>query len=223
MSALLNQMKLDSPWGLWPLDEASGATAFDRSGNGRDATWSSAGHSLITDGPAGMKAAHVGIVKLNGPSYTPGASLTIECWTRVPNTTTDRTVVNWNTVSTISRIVTHIPYSGATTYFDFGNATDGQGRVSMTFSGTVNRWHHFVCTATSSDRNIWMDGAVVLDGAGSTSPSGSGTLVLAGYGASADMENNMDLAMVAVYDTVLSNARIKAHYEAGIRNGSVMG
>lgn len=40
--SLARQIKIDAPYYFWPLDEASGTTAFDASGNGRHATYNTA-------------------------------------------------------------------------------------------------------------------------------------------------------------------------------------
>lgn len=221
VSALLQQVRQDSPYGYWPLDEISGLTAFDRSGNGRNGTWTAA-PVFNSGGIAGFRYVSVGTQYLDGPTITPGANISLELWTRALSTTVNKMVFAWNTASAVDRIGMHPPYGDGNLYFDYGNITSGQGRISGVWPGGT-AWNHVVCVATATTRRVYFNGALTFENtAASSAPTATSRamrLVGADDGSAAN-DQQMNLAHMAVYQSELSVARVRAHYEAGVRSGA---
>src|SRR5207244_13065391 len=74
----------DNPWGYWPLDDAAGAVATDRSGNGRNGAY--AGAFLLGQPPAASFGGTSvllpnGATMIRNPGPPPaGSPLTVEAW-----------------------------------------------------------------------------------------------------------------------------------------------
>lgn len=83
-------------------------------------------------------------------------------------------------VSASERAHLHIPYSDNNLYWDFGNATAGSGRLSVSIAsylaaGTINIWGF---SAGSRGREIWRNGVLL---ASNSSATASRTLTAAKY------------------------------------------
>lgn len=164
--------------GWWPMDEGSGATVADVSGNGNDgtlmgsATWGSWGsdNAVILDGTSG------GYVEV-------GADATL-------NVTTDMTACIWarRTSGSINGAMFHkgaltggygdwcVVYDNSYTIYpdfriDYGNAGPYLGTGTI----TDNAWHFIAVTYDSTDMSIYVDGALVTSGAYSTAIPTSAT------------------------------------------------
>jgi len=77
------------------------------------------------------------------------------------------------------RVLTHMPFTDNILYFDYGNATEGSGRIatnmaSFLAAGTVNIWG---LVAGGRGREIWRNGRRIANNAGSsaTVPAGDVT------------------------------------------------
>lgn len=223
----------DSPLGYWKLDEASGATCADSSGNGHDLTYGGTPHYSESGPFSGASAVLFDGVTGEGAvstyaSWMLPSDLTLECW--VKSTVALAQVA-------IFGAATGRPSAGVyMLYFD------GSGRVKGVFTntgGTVTTvesatglndgaWHHVAFThrASSGGSNnvLYVDGSAVATSAfGSGTPSAvSAPIRIGGCGSSIDADwLNGTVSHAAFYPSVLSAARIAAHYAAGA--GIVLG
>lgn len=218
MTVYDDEVLADAPWGYWPLNEGSGTTAIDASGNSRNATWTAAPTYLAAGPPgapdgANVPAIHNNSQRLSAPAYTPGTAATLEAWLKVPDARA-RYAFYWaaSTTST-NRMLLHPRWSDGNIYWDYG-AADGNGRLALAWPGGNTDWHHYVFRADGSEQSIWMDGTQVATGVRSASPSATaGTMVLLNDVASL-VDQNMSVCRMALYPTGLSDSRILTHYEA---------
>lgn len=77
-----------------------------------------------------------------------------------------------------NRSIVHLPFTDNNTYWDFGNATAGSGRLSVSMAsylstGTVNIWGF---SAGPRGREIWRNGVLLASDAGAIASRGSTTL-----------------------------------------------
>lgn len=212
----------DSPAAFWRLEETSGSTIADSSGNGRTLTATSAtltGSTGLTDLGSGAT--------LDGSSSHLSADIT-----PIPGTASVWSVEFWTTTTTgggsTTAIVAEANGGSSTSHWYVGTSggfVTAAFRVSATLNqvtGTVvindNAPHHVVVTfnGTTGAVSIYVDGA--LD---TTGTSATGTYAptrfsigrlprssITGYYAGTVDE-------VALYESTLSPARILAHYESG--------
>lgn len=212
----------DNPIAYYRLDEAMGATAFDSSGNGR--------HGSFTGGPdfgaAGALAAPTAATHWDGSSFmvTPALpfqpDLTAEVWGR-----SDASV--WNTFGWLGSargangfIIHPAPGSSTVNYYVV-NSSGVFTFVGNVVPADITAWHHYVLTYDNATGATvgYLDGQSVFSvsiaaGLRNTTPSAvhagfdnccGGTRF--GLGATDEL---------AIYGTVLSPARVLAHYNAGI-------
>jgi Concanavalin A-like lectin/glucanases superfamily len=215
----------DEPLGYWPLNDASGTTAMDASGNSRNGTL----HGGVTlqagitmpDGSRGMRFDGVsGYISLP-PSGLPAGSnpWTIECWCVPTNSTAGSnngsllTIGNNGTPDGSGFITQHT--SGGWFTGTFGHDA---GPYGISPAGVLA---HIVMGYDGSTLSLYQNGILI------NSRSGGTLALIEGYPSigstnysypNAGVPNfffNGGIAQVAVYGSALSAARIKAHYLAG--------
>lgn len=76
----------------------------------------------------------------------------------------------------------------------------------------VNQWHHVVGTYDGANARLWVDGVNTASVAVATDMSGNHQIFLAQ--SSGGTGSNVLLSDLAIYSTVLSGARILAHFNA---------
>jgi hypothetical protein len=230
--SLSNQVLLDSPVGYWPLDETSGTTAIDISGNGRNGTYSG---SYTLNGVLGplrgvdLTGGHVEIADHAAWSADTTGFLSVEAWIKLDTTANAMMFVTkgassnyeWDLrsgdVTPTGLAVVHYTGAGVGVI----NVAVGAGVI-----GTTRAYHlAFTYDRTGQLLIAYVNGVEV---GRDTTASGSTTAGTAAVriGARADAAGAVTdgrIAHVAIYSTVLTPARIVAHYEAGIRNGVVHG
>jgi len=205
----------DAPRAFYPMQEASGNPA-DVSGNGLAFTSTSGTPVYHTPGPFGDDYA----IQLPGGSSLNRSTqvsvvqndFTIEMWVRVEIvTSTDQLIIHNGNVAA----------NGWGLRMNDGNVFLGLagGIAEMTGKGmSTSVWQHLVMLRDSTDSSRWkyyQDGTVTLANAGTSNPGvPSGTLILGATNA------QYSFAYVAIYETVLSAARIAAHFAAPGRRGT---
>ena len=220
----------DAPVGYWRLGEPSGGTAYDSSGNQRNGTNTNSptlgqGGAIIDDADTAYAFDGVGaFVNCQNPGgvFDFTNAFTLECWVRGD---TD--------VGTFDRFVAKGQASGGVPGTEvYGMLTDGSfqpysfirigGTEYNSASGTRpslrdNLWHHVVTTYDGETLLLYVDG---VQTSSNTTPTGScdtSTETLkAGVARDGYFKGRID--EFAVYNTVLTAARIQAHHTAGIRN-----
>jgi signal peptidase I len=215
----------DSPFLFWRLNEASGTTAADATANARPATISGAPVYSQVDGNNDNKETALGLG--TGTWITQTASqaapttFSVEAWVKTTGTAGGRVIGLGNgTGSTASTTVDCQLYVGTNgqVYFGLGSA-----KTVVTSTTLVNNgaWHHVVGTyvAGTSGVNLYIDG--VLRGTGTatlqtfTGSWRAGAESLTGWTAAPTTQFlSGTIDEVAVYTTVLTQARITAHFTA---------
>jgi len=205
----------DSPVGYYRLNESSGSTFADSSGNSRNLTLASGSPTYgvtgaTTDGDKAITCSGATTV-INGQTtpFVPGSTdFTLECWVK---STTVGTKVAVGKVDSL--------FAGDSYWIGFssGNITFAANSVLVSASGgNDGNWHHVVGTKTASTVTLYVDGASVATGgaAGSCSPTGNFTIGRFGDGTTSGFEYPDSVDEVAFYTSALSSGRVSAHYSA---------
>jgi hypothetical protein len=223
----VNAVLADSPVAYWRLGEAPGATtAVDATGHGNNGTYNGVtlgtDSGLETDANTSATFSSGSWANVGDAGGFDGGDFTVEAW--ISTITDDTTVMyrpdsvrgsNWSIgVDSTGRITAQVvnPDSPFTPLF-FG----GAGPAIQVDDGA---WHHMVVSNDAAYIRIWVDGveqdtakvvqecpkagcALAFDPPAPTTP------VRIGNGFVGDVDE------VAVYNHVLSNARMNAHYTSG--------
>lgn len=212
----------DSPRGYWRLGEPSGAGANDDSARGNRGTYANGvalrvtgalEGSADTNGGARFDGADDHVSVPDRASLDLGDSLTIEAWVR----------------RDASGVAGHIVQKGNGGY---GLRVGADERVTLVKSSVKDlarsgmaisadgAYHHVVAAKSGATARVYVDGVDV------TVPVGSATIVDTSAPLQIGRHRNSqtgavlsylsgDLDEVAVYDTALPAARVRAHFEAG--------
>lgn len=241
--SLYRQVLLDSPDGYWPLDESSGTTTKDRSGNGRDGTINGGvtfstdpifGRCyLLTGAPAG------GAVGFGNLAAWDALVMTMDFWVK-PSASAQAPGVPVSKQYGSGAFGTGewtcnlgINGSGALTAAEwYWFQTDPNllwryvSPATVTDPG-IGGWHHIAVQVDASNNIIsWLNGVEVgrndVAPTGTRATSSSEPMHIGSYG-----QGTFDylgyMAHLAHYPTALGLDRIKAHYQAGIRSGVSVG
>jgi RHS repeat-associated protein len=217
----------ESPLAYLRLDETSGTSAADSSGNGHSGTYANGGLTGYTLGQAGALAGNGGgssvafsggavsasVPQLNAAA---GAYNTVEFW------------INWNGTGGVMPFGFNL-YNLYLVNGYLGFNT-GCSDVYGTTAPSSNAWHHIVAQfyngLPSGGAKLWIDGAQrtlsqVLGTPCSRTVSSSFNISGWPYDANYRMGGRID--EVALYAGALSPDKIKAHYEEGTHSRSASG
>ena len=216
----------DSPVGYWKLNETSGTTAYDSSGNGNNGTLHG-GITLNQPGPWSGGAAmtfngSTGYITVPALANAISGSFTVEAWANYTNLT------NTNGGEILS---TRQPNDES---FDIDFQADlhsdiGTGSAWLTtaanasYTFSLSTWYHVVMTVSTSSYSQYINGLLV----NSSSLSGGTPLLtdsthLINFGALNDSSQFLQgsLACIAIYSTALPPSRVLAHYRAAVHEGA---
>jgi YD repeat-containing protein len=216
----------DAPLAYYPLDETSGTTAADASGNGNNASYSGGYTQNQSGALAGTNSGTAvglsgGTISGSVPNLNtaPGAYNTVELW------------LKWDGAQG------EIPFSlgGYTLFFnwnEFGFWNSG-GDVYMTTNvPSANTWHYVVAEfyngRPEDGAKLWIDGAqqTLAEVSGST-PSSSTVATnfnISGWSLNGNWRmQGGAIDAVALYGGLLSPAEIAAHYAEGKHNRTADG
>ena len=230
------QVLADQPWGYYLLDETAGPAMKDASGNGRTGTFTApisyhqAGALTSTTSYA-VTLAGAGARAVAGTNTAATGGLTVyslELWFKTTTTTGGKLIGFENSTAATSNKADRQVFMGNDGTLTYGGSTSGEGGNTQTVTTPAayndGAWHYLVVTAQPNGNRqrstIYLDGVAVATGITSnvseytgywrlgygTLPSGSG------YPTSANFAGSLDNA--AIYTTVLSAARVTAHYAA---------
>lgn len=212
----LAEVLADSPISLWRLGETSGTSAVDYMGvqNGTYTggyTQNQTGALLGDSDPAVLLNGSTGYI--NVPDHNSldlgDGPMTIECWIKRTNTTAaEQKFGNRGNLSWELRIT-----SGH--FFYFGQY--GVGTIVETTT-TVNdtNWHHMVATKNGATAKIYIDGNDVSGVTNSRTLSNVTDALSIGRRYDNAEYFNGSIDEFAIYGSVLSASRVKAHYNAGV-------
>lgn len=206
----------DSPLGYWRLDETSGTSAADSSGNGHPGTYASSGVTYSTVGPTGLGDTGVTFDGTNGNMT--GLSAT-------NNGTTAWSEEAWfeaTDVTTYRQIITGT--NGTNTYFHITlNLTTGTvsgcyysaGDFCITTTGAWNdgNWHLVDYTWVNGGQKLYIDGVLR---ASDTQTIGLPAVNhwICGSQSGASYHFHGSETQCALYNATLSATRVLAHYQA---------
>ena len=220
----------DTPVGYWKLDEASGTTCTDYSGNGRNIGYQGTPHFQIagpvaSDSPSygiGFDAVNYENAWVSTPSWAALSNVTIELWYRTTATVSGYTRIFGYGVNTAVSTSTYLLYmvSGGLLRASFYmNGTT----VTLSYATAINDgiWRHlaFGVSAKSDPYGYTLHvngaqeaGTVYSSGTIGTGLSPSGAFRIG----AADTTNTIaaEYAHAALYSSRLSAAKIAAHYAA---------
>lgn len=213
-----DEVLADSPLAYWKLDESTGSVT-DATGNGWDG--SDSGVTRGVDGHIGnaVQSTAVDQYVTFGSAIKAalnGTSLTIEAWVKTASTSGSIVVLDPpGTPGLTSRSFVLGVSSGKLVFSRLGQTS----AVTATSTASINdnAWHHVAVTYDGAMIRLYLDGAPINTAAatGSTLGSASADLRLfvgqrTGAGTLIGLIDD-----AAIYTSVLSAARIAAHYSAG--------
>jgi Concanavalin A-like lectin/glucanases superfamily/Peptidase family M23 len=217
-------VQADAPGGYWRLDEASGTTAADSSGNGNTGTYVT---GVTLGSPGALQGSSDTSVTLNGnggylsvpnsASLSPTGAVSVETWLYL-------TGYGGSFGTSWSRVVSKEGMYGL--FLNYPGGAEGQiewdvyvpeqeGVVTLDADHLqLNQWYHLVCTYDGGQVHVYINGVEKATGYATYAISAIYPPVVIG-GASGDGPVPGRVDEVAVYSTALSAARIRAHYLAG--------
>ncbi len=160
--------------GLWHLDEGSGSTSADSSGNGNPATlvnsptWTSgeSGNALTFNGTTSYLYATL------GTWFGGNNTLSASAWVYATSTTNGPIFGVAQTNNGTSWDMPFLSINGATVY---GWLWQVNGNTPLSATVTLNAWHFLAITydpASGGTESFYVDGALSASGTGTYSPSG---------------------------------------------------
>jgi len=215
----------DSPLGFWPLQETSGTSAADISGNSLTGTYM----GTYTQNQAGPNAnlpkavafaAAAGDVELGNPGALDlTAAWSIECWAFPTSDTAEGWFISdgfeGGSNSVLYAVGTNVPGVGAGKigggYYDNGSWR------TIGAAYTTSNWYHVVLTYDGSQFILYLNGSVAAGPTGISALSRNDFTSPVGLGARPGVSPSGitgRLCYCAIYGTVLSSGRVAAHYAA---------
>ena len=213
----------DVPLRYYRMQEASGATAYDVSGQGQNGTYQSSPTLGVTSPISGEPADKA--ITLNGTSHylsvpttglpSASAAVSLEVWFRITANpaTTPRALAFLGTTTASQAVFLQVDTSGRVSAQLWGGAsTPNSSAVAL------NAWHHAVLTYTGGANGtltLYLDGSSI----GTATITAAVLLGSCEFGRAAGsasvtfLPGSVDAA--AVYATALSSARVTAHWNAG--------
>ena len=215
----LDAVIADSPLRYYRLDETSGTTVYDATGNGNNGTLHG-GYAQNTTGALTSDAdtaivlnGTTGYANLPLTSLPSGNSVwTSEAWFNInalPGSGVAM-IAAWGSNATKSDAQLYVNSSG------FAACDTNSGPAVVSGAISLHVWHHVAGTWDGTNIRLYIDGALIGT-SGATGPLTLGS-TYAGIGAwTAGYVNEFNGAIdeFAIYGTALSAARILAHYNAG--------
>jgi hypothetical protein len=224
----LSTILADSPLAAWLLQETSGTTAADSSGNSRNATYYNS-PTLNQSGPGGIaksvllataSSQYALSSKIAAFAIAPSANWTMEAWFKTsttPGYAYSLISVN-DDIGAGAATQTGWIYVDATGKVSGQSALTSYGYLTITSSSTYNNgaWHYAALTAASGgDMTLYVDGASVASTSTARRTTTQNNDVGIGFFQNSYNYTNGNLAGVAFYGSCLSATRITAHYNAG--------
>lgn len=204
----------DSPYAYWKLNEPSGTTAADSSGNGRNLTYT----GTYTLNQTGLGSLGKAIV-MGANSYIYGsltgtpfnASWTFEAWYQPTNWTssTPKGIFQYGTTGDGQWGLRHSDNSVAEGVWQLQrNSTLVSSSPSATINNTVQ---HVVATFDGTNAKMYRNGSLIQTSATTAYAAGNQEMRL-NYNNTPSRATNGILQHVSIYTAALSAGRVSAHY-----------
>jgi hypothetical protein len=201
-----------SPGAFWSLNEGSGTSAADSSGNGRTATLQNAGWTVRGSSPAiGFSGANTSFGQFAGPAVDTGESHTVAGWVWLNSVSGIQTIASVDGAN-ISPF--YLQLNGGVFRFDQRTSdSTSAGLVSRTGAAPViNTWYHVVGVYNKQANTIQLYVNGVSQGtatAGASWTAGGSTIIGAAKWNGARVDNlNGTVDEVRFYGRALSGAEI---------------
>ena len=213
--------------GLWHMDEGSGSSIADNSGNGNTGTfygslswegtdggrWGNRTDIKFATGSALYFSGDDTVVFPNSASLDiTGNTLSLETWMKI---------TSWYTWG---RIMVKGNYPATTWHYSFGESNvsgvvsfgvkDSGGGSGVNYSISLNEWHHVVGVYNNGLMSVYVDGSLYATSTAVPPIVSTGVAFSLGHQANRGYEPYIGvLDEVRVYNRVLSAGEIVAHYE----------
>lgn len=220
-----SEVLADSPYFCWPLDETSGTTATDVSGNARHGTYSGTYTLDATELMIGSPAPQFdgdGAVTANS-AVSLSVPYTLECWARVDDdlaATTTLVAMFGVALGTSDETSIRCPATSSGSASSLEPPVVGKARGLGAYDygqPTPTTVHHYVLVVDTDGIDWYVDGELQQSVAWDTSAYSFNDDPIVGYGGVTNSEFVGSVAWAALYDSALSAARVLAHYEAAPR------
>jgi len=213
--------------GYWPLNEGTGSTTIDWSGNGDPGTWSgtqsgasgyySAGHIWSSAGTFDGTDDKISVP--DAPALDFSNDFTVFLWFRTSTTTYSTGGAMLSKRGGASQTVGYQIQTSLTNGSPSVLVGDATGYSSPSLSAAYNvfdmNWHNVILERAGSNILIYLDGALIYSGV--TTHTGSvastGTLYIGSYGNGTYFPGT--ISDVRLYDYALPVAEIQTMYNAG--------
>jgi signal peptidase I len=218
----------DSPYLYWRLQETTGTTVADKSGNARSGTITNTavlGAATPISGDPADTAFGTGtnayLTTTASTAATP-STFSVEAWVKSTSIAGGRIIGYGNAAAGSNATKTDCQlYLAPTGKVELGLSNTSKIAIASTAAVNDGLWHHIVGTYSSSTgAKLYVDGTLSASGTGAAPVSfagywRAGAEALTGWPAN-PTSNNLagTIDEVAVYTTVLSATRITAHYQA---------
>ncbi|MDQ8179584.1 LamG-like jellyroll fold domain-containing protein [Pelagicoccus sp. SDUM812005] len=202
----------------WTLDEGSGASVSDASGNGHEGTVSGAAWVAGLDGNALEFDGAAATVSLPATAFSNVSDeVSVAMWAKGDLTNPQANSVLYAQSASGSRLLNiHLPWSNSRVYWDAGDQS-GYDRIDKvaTPSEYEGEWHHWVFAknANTGEMSIYLDGSLWHSGSGHTTPIGAIDSVTLGSNHSANSYDGI-IDDVQLYDVALTAAEVEDLYLA---------
>lgn len=211
-----NEVNADSPLLAWTLQEASGSTLADVSGNGRNGTLSGS-YSRASSGPNGLASVAFtgGYGSIAYASWMNSASFTVEMFFMTSDLSAVAGLAARDGGGSNRPWTVQMKVNGAIDAF--GNNQTGPVKTTIATGLDDGNWHYFAWGCDSGG-----GGFHIVDGSVDNTYSGGGTIVqpasigiFLGRNDVAGLSNwSGSLAFFACYNTKISTSRLLAHRSA---------
>ena len=228
---------LDSPTAFYLMDETSGATAADTSGNGYNATIQGGVTLNVSTGLTGIPKAmtfngSTGVIySPNNAAFTksPDTAWSVDWWFKTTDTNLDNLKNHFsirdNNANDAGTLVQAFQSYNNAGYVIGSSFASGSGRVNLETTSNVSNgsWHYAALTAVSGGAfKFYIDGTEVASSSTTRRSTNSGNNYSLSIGANrvgaSSWQQFFDgsLTAVAFYSTTLSGSSVSAHYSAGV-------
>ena len=197
--------------GHWTLDEDSGSTVYDRSGNGLDGTIGTLTlPAASTTGKIGQSIdfnADPEHIDLGSSATLNPNDITIATWVK-PDGTWNGTIVRAGS----TRYIMDIEAASPDSFRCYG----GNGNLLIQYPTTsfpFDKWYHIACTFTNNEGKLYVNGTELGSDTSGTYPAGTfGDVYIGNRPSTINRHFDGEIDDVRIYNRVLSQKEIRALY-----------
>lgn len=213
--------------GWWKLDQTSGTTAIDSSGNGNHGTVNSAIWTMLQDKQC-LSIPGNGTVTIPDALALNPASLTLSVWANIAENDGGALINKWSGVGGAHGYLMNAErgtFPGTSlpaTLLYLNVANSSQSLNNPQTKALNNRWQHFVYTYTNGSAKTYLNGQLIHSSTPTITPPTGLTGVPLIFGRSTHngtWQLNGALSDVRIYNRVLPSGDVQALYATGLTPG----